>query len=619
MKQTIRLSVLAALLLPNYAFAAGVVGDGTAASCTQAALQAAVADGGEVTFSCGDDPVTIKLTEQLELNSNTTIDGGGLITLDGQKKTRHILVNQGRYGGDDDNIVTVRNITLRNGYSEKKGGSIHSSYWNTLYVENVNFFDNVSTMDSEPCAGGGAIWLDAENTSVVHNSVFIGNEANNGAGINTVFSDVTVTDSYFEGNKAMHTAAIDKLNNCGGGGAVRFESAKKEKFFGTGELKVLRSVFLNNETNHAGGALETYIYGAESVEVDDCHFEGNISYEYGEGGAIAHGGSSDVTGKFTLTNSAVIGNLSELQGGGLYFQAPAVVKNTTIAGNQAINPNWEEEWEKGFGAGIALNKDQKSTFTNVTIAYNEAGALGGGVEGGENSVFKNSIIAHNTAGSKWGIQINCIASVVDGGNNIQIPTKQTKLNNDYDCFKGQEAVDPLLGSVGDYGGLTPTIPLLEGSPAINAGSGCPDTDQRGVSREGACDIGAYEYTSDSSAATEFEAGGETTGDTSSLSLNLNLNVETKDKGKEGYLYVVILLNDDSYFFENEGAKVVWFKSSEKPAVYPIFKKVTLDNGKYSIFSNVNISNLEGLEIYAGYGRTQSDMVKNIKYKRVYPK
>lgn len=57
-------------------------------------------------------------------------------------------------------------------------------------------------------------------------------------------------------------------------------------------------------------------------------------------------------------------------------------------------------------------------------------------------------------------------------------------------------LDPLLGQLGYYGGLTPTIPLLPASPAIDAGdqAAAPPTDQRGVSRpQGTgCDIGAFE-------------------------------------------------------------------------------------------------------------------------------
>ena len=58
------------------------------------------------------------------------------------------------------------------------------------------------------------------------------------------------------------------------------------------------------------------------------------------------------------------------------------------------------------------------------------------------------------------------------------------------------STDPLLGTLGDYGGFTPTIPLLPGSSAINAGNPAYCTggsDQRGVSYVDTCDIGSFEY------------------------------------------------------------------------------------------------------------------------------
>ena len=70
--------------------------------------------------------------------------------------------------------------------------------------------------------------------------------------------------------------------------------------------------------------------------------------------------------------------------------------------------------------------------------------------------------------------------------------------------------DPKLGQLGNHGGPTQTIPLLSGSPAIDAGNpnGCTDghghllkTDQRGKPRPdkedtGGCDMGAYERQKD---------------------------------------------------------------------------------------------------------------------------
>ena len=37
----------------------------------------------------------------------------------------------------------------------------------------------------------------------------------------------------------------------------------------------------------------------------------------------------------------------------------------------------------------------------------------------------------------------------------------------------QLVADPLLGTLGNYGGLTQTVPLLPGSPAIDAGNNNP--------------------------------------------------------------------------------------------------------------------------------------------------
>jgi hypothetical protein len=44
--------------------AAGVVGAGTPESCTEAALDAALAGGGLVTFDCGAEPVTVALSAE---------------------------------------------------------------------------------------------------------------------------------------------------------------------------------------------------------------------------------------------------------------------------------------------------------------------------------------------------------------------------------------------------------------------------------------------------------------------------------------------------------------------------------------------------------------------------
>src|SRR6185369_14177147 len=69
-----------------------VVGTGTAASCTADAFIAAVQKGGVITFDCGSDPTTIKLSAPAIVFNDTgpkvVIDGGGKITLSGGGSSR---------------------------------------------------------------------------------------------------------------------------------------------------------------------------------------------------------------------------------------------------------------------------------------------------------------------------------------------------------------------------------------------------------------------------------------------------------------------------------------------------------------------------------------------------
>jgi hypothetical protein len=86
-----------------------VVGTGSAASCTTAALQAAVTKGGVVTFDCGAK-ATIAITKTVEVptDRDTVIDGEGAITLDGQGKVRLFRFFHGDYRKNTKKLVLQR-------------------------------------------------------------------------------------------------------------------------------------------------------------------------------------------------------------------------------------------------------------------------------------------------------------------------------------------------------------------------------------------------------------------------------------------------------------------------------------------------------------------------------
>ena len=84
--------VLLAPLPSQRAHAAGMVGNGTPESCTEAALDTALTGGGLVTFNCGGEK-TIILTSTKTISNDTTIQGGNLITLSGGNSVRIFFVN----------------------------------------------------------------------------------------------------------------------------------------------------------------------------------------------------------------------------------------------------------------------------------------------------------------------------------------------------------------------------------------------------------------------------------------------------------------------------------------------------------------------------------------------
>jgi hypothetical protein len=127
----------------------------------------------------------------------------------------------------------------------------------------------------------------------------------------------------------------------------------------------------------------------------------------------------------------------------------------------------------------------------TTFSGNSA-LWGGGIYNVNNiPQINNTILWENTAAMAGGQVFNDSATPILENSVVQ-----------YDCPPGSNCTniltaDPLLGTLGEFGGLTQTIPLQAGSSAIDQGddSNCPATDQRGAARPQGpkCDIGAYEY------------------------------------------------------------------------------------------------------------------------------
>lgn len=156
-----------------------------------------------------------------------------------------------------------------------------------------------------------------------------------------------------------------------------------------------------------------------------------------------------------------------------------------------------------------------TTVRNSTVSrLTGAGLVNGGIISGAAAVLATDDVTVNTVSTNnlvFSTESNCLeADVTDlfsgsGTPTLSLTSQGGNLSDDTSCnsyFTQSSDQNNLanlassLGALGDYGGYVPTIPLLEGSPAIDAGVTIAglNTDARGVPRPLglAYDSGAYE-------------------------------------------------------------------------------------------------------------------------------
>ena len=224
----------------------------------------------------------------------------------------------------------------------------------------------------------------------------------------------------------------------------------------------------------------------------------------GSGGAVYNDGTLTL-GRCTISGNTAAGG----GGGGMFDLGTATLSNCTISGNSAVTGGGIEL----SGAGATLN------LTNCTIAGNN-GIDGGGVTnalgtlnladctisgndaqfgGGVDSIGTNSLIGTIVAGNTHGSAANDLEGSFTGSYNLIGIGGSGRTDEDESVDPADHNLvniaDPLLAPLRNHGGLTETMPLLPGSPAIGAGTAISgiSNDQRGVARPASNpDIGAFQ-------------------------------------------------------------------------------------------------------------------------------
>jgi hypothetical protein len=427
-------------------------------------------------------PVDLMLNRVILTNNSATADGGAV-----SMENPNISTNW---------ALTLDNTTVINNHAGDAGGGIEEDGTGQVVIKNN------STIADNTCINQGAgVWLDAiapaTGTSVLNvmNSVVSGNTAGQlGGGIGQAGSStVTLSNS---------TIAHNFATGFGGGFA-------DENNLGT--LNVQTSLFLSNSAAGNGGGVAT---GGPNTTIKDSEFKGNAAGiiannlgPMGSGGSLFIGG-----GNLTLIRSTLANNIATINGGGLELQgtATATLTSVTLAGNSALNANGGN-----FGGGIDMaNFQGKLSLVNDTITNNFA-SIGGGLywagNTGSSVASQNTLIALNTAATGpdvWDVQIGARNFTDNGNNFIGINTQANGFQNNVNGSQVGTTANPLnpmatgltnnggpLVGTQDNGITLETEALLPGSLAIGKGTqlNAPDVDARSFPRNGAIDIGAFQF------------------------------------------------------------------------------------------------------------------------------
>lgn len=381
--------------------AAGAVGTGTPASCTEAALNRALAGGGTINFNCGSGLVTIPITTTKVIRSDTIIQGGGKITLRGNHTSRLFTVNP--------NVsLLIIGVTLSNGSSNSGGAILNNG---TLVIAS-------STLSGNTANTGGAIYHDSPKTLIISDSTFATNSGHDGGGAImaspsskfyivksnfTLNSITTGLGAAINGNGTIDDSTFG-LNTGGELGTVNIGNGTVAA---DDNLRVLRSIFTFNVVNGVGGGI--YLAGdTYRASIIQSQFTQNTAHGGGGGMYI---GSTIPSGRITppdvqIDHSRFERNRGYLTGGAIRIdflpEIPGHVSITSsqFIGNTAID---DDETTDEFGGGIALSSGdlevEKSTFSR-NRSFN-----GGGIGRNANGLLQinNSTFDSNTADAGGGL------------------------------------------------------------------------------------------------------------------------------------------------------------------------------------------------------------------------
>ena len=364
-----------------------------------------------------------------------------------------VRVNTGCQDGVSDNDCDLRGaIDLANAGS--------GSYYHHIHVPAGTFTLTAPGSENLNATGDLDVYV---NTTIIE-----------GAGMNdTIITQVGTSDRIFDhfGDDGLKLIGL----TVSGGRVVTGAGGAGIRSITTGPL-TLTNVRVTD--NRATGTADTDIGGGILIYNTSAMISGSIisvnRAEHGAGLAIHNSYDGPVT---TIVSSSIHDNLTNGgHGGGILAldDSRMELENVTIAGNLADGDGW--------GGGIYIYGNLAAHLNHVTVANNWASYMGDAIAGDYlvHLDIDNSILYYDSGNDVCYYSPVTTLYIASNGHNINNQTNQNWCH-----FGPVPGPDPLLGTLGFHGSTTEVIPLLAGSPAIDAGNPLDsvDFDQRGKRRQ----------------------------------------------------------------------------------------------------------------------------------------
>lgn len=402
-------------------------------------------------------PGNLSLSNLSLIHGQSPIAGALFMNVDGDVAFDGVRIDSNLSGAAPAVLLSANNMNLTVTRSQFTGNStILPSQglalgYSSLVSGNLSLSDSFFSGNTSSTGAAGALFVQVAGNATLERVALTDNKVSFPASIGggaylSVAGNLSVTESEITGNTAGSGAA-GLFISCGG------------------NVDISKTLFENNQTTPAmfsqGGGL---LLAAPTANLTETTIDGNRA---SLGAGMMFSGTTLTIDESTISRNITSGPLlSSGQGAGLNANGDVILRNATFSGNSTHG-------SLGQGGAILLNGVGASTATNVTMADNAA-SMGEAILATAGTItFTNTIIDDSCFGAAPGI-------LLSGGNNIDHRNTcefSTATNDLIDT-------DPLLGPLTNNGGSVETHALLEGSPAIDAGTetGAPAADARGFAR-----------------------------------------------------------------------------------------------------------------------------------------